>query len=610
MNQPALSPVVTLQRSRLTLPSQVAYDLVRVPPGAGAGNRPSLLGSGRFAKVFAAQQTIVGRESRSVAIKVLHDHADRRAELLFSQEVALNREFASGPLQGVAPILDVIHLGPLVMCGCGTLYHPRCPRGCNLPLQRFDPPTREFPSLRCSKCEYELSAEFVHQRGHELHGPRAKPCCTSDDDAFAGVGTIVNFVLREAMVMESLDMSLGDYAAYREKQLGTPLGAGERALHYFGMLPPRSRQRMIEQKVRLLEKIHLMVQIAEAVAWLHGEKKVVHKDLAPDNIMIRHAPGDLRGAAFADEPVTRQLDQAANLCTEICVIDFGLSDKETLTRSWYEDADTSMATTKLPYLSPEARHRRQAIGCQLDFDAPQSRFRVPDSLEQSAASIYEHDLIADPHDYLHERDIVIQKIDGQPGHRHAYFSGTQPNTNGRHLEIVRPLGEAHDVYALGAIFYYILTGRHDQVDALSHLVGSLQDQPCRLDRVSLSRRDNYGNRCKSIREPFWRDELMLVILRAMVRGRPESFVRDRTVRGPRPAQRFLTELKRIQHGLIAEVFAERGHLRAAYVRCAVAATVIGALLGGACKLGRSQDPPQPQPQVNAPAESVKVNPGR
>ncbi|MFY0537739.1 protein kinase domain-containing protein [Nannocystis pusilla] len=195
---------------------------------------------------------------------------------------------------------------------------------------------------------------------------------------------------------------------------------------------------MIEQKVRLLEKIHLMVQIAEAVAWLHGEKKVVHKDLAPDNIMIRHAPGDLRGAAFADEPVTRQLDQAANLCTEICVIDFGLSDKETLTRSWYEDADTSMATTKLPYLSPEARHRRQAIGCQLDFDAPQSRFRVPDSLEQSAASVYEHDLIADPHDYLHERDIVIQKIDGQPGHRHAYFSGTQPNTNGRHLEIVRP----------------------------------------------------------------------------------------------------------------------------------------------------------------------------
>ncbi|MFY0537738.1 hypothetical protein [Nannocystis pusilla] len=103
---------------------------------------------------------------------------------------------------------------------------------------------------------------------------------------------------------------------------------------------------------------------------------------------------------------------------------------------------------------------------------------------------------------------------------------------------------------------------------------------------------------------------MLVILRAMVRGRPESFVRDRTVRGPRPAQRFLTELKRIQHGLIAEVFAERGHVRAAYVRCAVAATVIGALLGGACKLSRSQDPPQPQPSVNAPVETVKVNPGR
>jgi hypothetical protein len=48
-----------------------------------------------------------------------------------------------------------------------------------------------------------------------------------------------------------------------------------------------------------------------------------------------------------------------------------------------------------------------------------------------------------------------------------------------------------------------------------------------------------------------RDPLMRLILRAMVRGRPESFVHDRTVRGPDPAQRFLAELKQIQQGLIA-----------------------------------------------------------
>ncbi len=581
MDHPSSVSLATLKRVRLVLPSQVAYDLAQV--SENGKTQPRLLGAGRFAKVYAAQQVIAGQPSRNVAIKILHDHADDPMERLFSQELALNREFATGPTQGVSPMLDVIHLGPLVLCGCGTLYHPTCPRGCGTPLQRANGKNRPFPSLKCGKCDYELSAEFVHQKGSELYSSKAKPCCSRETDAFANEGTIINFVLREAMVMEALEVSLADFAAFVDDPDPLPsedLSPLKRCQHFFGLISQRQRGRFLEQKVRLLGKVHLMVQISEAVVWLHATKKVVHKDLAPDNIMIVHAPCSTSVAP--DDPFPALLDQAANLCTEICVIDFGLSDKEKLTRSWYEDAEVSMATTKLPYLSPEARYRRQVLGTGLELDSAQRRFRIPAALEQSPASIRPDDIIADNLDLAHLQDLKIDHIEEENGQRFAYFKEVPPKIIPRQLEIVRPLGEAHDVYALGAIFYYILTGRHDQVEQLSNLAGSIQDQPCALDRRSLVRRDNYPNRRNAIREPFWRDPLMRVILRAMVRGRPESFVSDRTVRGPDPAQRFLVELKQIQQGLIAEIFAEREHTKVVRWRGIIAVVLIATLAVMTC----------------------------
>jgi len=562
MDQHASTHTVTLSRNRIILPSQVAYDLSRLTEVGPM--RPHQLGAGRFAKVYAAQQMIAGLPTRQVAIKILHDNADYQDERLFGQEIALNREFALNPISGLATMLDIVHLGPLVLCGCGTLYHPRCPQGCGVPLQRANLKQRPFPCLRCSQCEYELSAEYVHERCNELYSHKAKPCCVTGKEPHADDGTVINFVLREAMVMERLELSLADFAAFTDEPDptgGAEITRFERGLHYFGLLPARTRRRIVEQKVRLLSKIDLMVQIGDVVTALHGEKRVVHKDLAPDNIMIRHAPCQRHHGAFASEEVTGLLDQAANLCTQICVIDFGLSDKEKLTRSWYEDAETSLAVTKLPYLSPEARYQRQPIGCNLDFDDAQSRFKIPASLEQSPASIFEQDIIANSYDTQHVHDLQVAKIDGSPGQRYAYFAGAAPAQSSR-LEIVRPLGEAHDVYALGAILYYILTGRHHEVEHLSHLVGSIQDQPCRLDVRNLAKRNNYPNRRRAIREPFWRDELMRLIVRAMVRGLPESFVADRTIRGPAAVEAFASELKRIQHGLIAEIFAEREHKRA------------------------------------------------
>lgn len=576
MDHSSLSSSITLQRTRIVLASQVQYDIEQcVEEGAA---RPRVLGAGRFAKVFAAQQLIAGQPARQVAIKALHDHADYQDERLFSQEVALNREFAARPAPGISPVLDVIHLSPLVMCGCGSLYHPMCPRGCGAALQRGDLKGRPFPALRCSACDYELSAEFVPERGAELCSRRAKPCCSRESDPHANTGTILNFALREVMIMESLERSLADHAAFVDDPTAGAerVTRGERALDLLGLLPARRRRQLLELKVGLLGKVNLMVQIGEAAAWLHSECQVVHKDLAPDNIMIRCAPSGRHVVSCddGDEGVTALLDQAANRSVQICVIDFGLSDKEKLTRSWYEDADMSLAATKLPYLSPEARYRRQSIGASLEVDSVQRRFRIPAALAQSPASIRAGDIIADRHDRVHAHDLRVASVEDG----FAQFDGAAPRSLPRHLEIIRPLGEAHDVYALGAILYYILTGRHDQVEHLSNLVGAIQDQPCRLDVPTLRRRDNYANRRNSIREPFARDALMLVILRAMVRGRAESFIHDRTDRGPGPTCRFLTELKLIQQSLNAEVFGELHQARRVRLRR------VATLLGLACLL--------------------------
>ena len=47
---------------------------------------PLQIGKGKFAKVYKASQRSAGRHIRSVAIKVLHDNANRSEERLFRQE--------------------------------------------------------------------------------------------------------------------------------------------------------------------------------------------------------------------------------------------------------------------------------------------------------------------------------------------------------------------------------------------------------------------------------------------------------------------------------------------------------------------------------------------
>ncbi len=530
---------------------------------------PVQVGKGKFAKVYKGWQRSAGRNVKPVAIKVLHDYASHSAERLFKQEIELIKDLTSASSVNIVTILDVMHLGPMIMCGCGNIYHPACPRGCDVPLRRNDSPDKDFPSLHCIKCGYELPGQYINERFGELFVYPAKPCCQTGSRAHSG--TILSFVDREAVVMELLENSLVDFSDRRRKVVhglctrhGVHLGdrsevAGplSRGLAFVRDQWQQNHDEVLLHKVMLLEKVLLMVQLAEAVAWLHGEKRIVHKDLAPDNVMIRFigdedGGGDWRGEAGASLRETIN-DMASYPTFRVQVIDFGLADKDQLSRSWYED-EVGAGNIKQPYLSPEARLRKMRINRQLEVDAEAHRIRVPQEL---MSRLMETDIIADVRDNEHNHDMEIVKIEsGPPGECYAYFKGDPPpNLMNQQFELVRRLGEAHDIYALGALFYYILTEQHDEVDLLSSLVDSLQDEPCELVAGALRHRNNYARRRNAMREKFWQDELMALILRSMVRGQPQSFVKRRIDRSAEPAQLLLRETKRIFHGLQQDILA-------------------------------------------------------
>jgi hypothetical protein len=146
---------------------------------------------------------------------------------------------------------------------------------------------------------------------------------------------------------------------------------------------------------------------------------------------------------------------------------------------------------------------------------------------------------------------------------YAYFEGLPPEPKQQEkIQMVLPLGEPHDIYSVGALFYYILTGDHLQVNNLSGFVNVLQTKAhaCELTASALLRRhgDSYIVHRDAIPIPDrdWRDRVMELILRAMVRERSQSFNSSRSERGYKPALDLLWATKRIYHGFQQQILSE------------------------------------------------------
>lgn len=571
------------------LRAETTYQLVYGADGDG-NTVPIVLGGGRFAKVYKAWQRSSGHNVRPVAIKILHENIDKRSEQLFLQEIELLKNMtATKGGRNVIKILDILQLGPMAMCGsCGQIYHPKCPLCGEHMLERYDPPQDAHPALRCrnhSRCKYLVSGEHILNSSYALLQHPAKSCCAKEKGARAQRGTLINFVDRDAVVMELLDEGLPLFQHSRRRTYarlcrmygvdvpGLIDEADEDLGEAQGPAPPLRPAEPTEvafvQKVLLLEKMLVMVQLAESLAWLHGEQEIIHKDIAPDNIMVATLPelgaagGDWRGLGTGG--LAEALTSLAN-CPSITakLIDFGLADHKDLTRNWYEEPVQNFANDKLSYLSLEARQRKRRIYHRFEFDLMTKQFLVPDSLRPDKAgelSLKVGDLLVDESDPSHYYCVEVTAIDKDPADgrifRATYEGEVPPNYHSRQFDLVHRLGEAHDLYALGAVFYYTLTGEHTDVRKLTIIADLLQDAPQPLRGETLSRTVPMYDLCRDrIPEKFFQDELMILILRAMVRGQTDSFISSRIERSAEPARRLLHETRSLYNRLKADILSE------------------------------------------------------
>lgn len=557
------------------LKSNVSYDFERSIDGRGTAT-PQVLGVGNFAIVYRGHQRCDGEHVRPVAIKILRPEATYADETLFEQEIRLLRSLTENQGVRVVHLLDVLSLPPLLLCGCGEICEPRCPR-CQQPLCGVDDHLRDGrdepqPSLGCA-CGYRLPGRELTQRLPELLVYPAKPCCRSG--AHARTGRMINFVNRKAVVMEELGLRLSDFIHVRREQLRAlrqKKGLEESPAKDPRQDPAQRRRTpslwrrlrhawtrdsdtVIEEKVILLDKVRLMVQLAEAVAWLHGDAKIIHKDLAPDNVMIRQrGQGDWRGehaAAVRYRDILNERASSAGFSIEL--IDFGLADRDQPTRSWYADG-AATGTIKEPFLSPEARDGRMrpiSPGERIRFERDAGRFRLPDSMVGERRTPLAGDLLIDLRDYEHRHDLRITRVEGG----FAWYEGDPPSEEiEQRFALVRPLCEPHDIYALGALYYFILAESTELFTELRSLTQILERDPSlAITREALWERDSYPALRNGIREGYWRDELMVLILRALTRSRPESFVSKRTQRGREPAQQLLRETQRLFHRMQSEL---------------------------------------------------------
>lgn len=546
---------------------------INTNPGQRQWKEPRELGRGRYAKVLEASMYGDSHFIKHVAVKILHVNAKLQDQRLFETEIDLMRTIADRPNANVVALLDVVELPPMVMCGCGVIYWPQCPeckrrRSRTARLRPGIAENRPFPCLECGEpgCDFRLDGEqaVADYNQRQITGPDAKPCCQSGPTA--DIGSVVNFVTRKAMVLDVLRASLHDHVAGQWRRL-------EQRCKHFGVPEPRpwdpqqypatDPEDIVNSKIWTLDKLQLMVRIGETLAWLHSDSmKIVHKDITPDNVMIRTQRDDIDEPPLpeGEAPSLRGVLRDLVGCSDVGIrfIDFGLADRFEPTTRWYDEQDMQgQRIEKRDYFSPEAQARIDLINTFLRIDRKLKRFLIPERLWRAPCSVTRGDVISFTGDAVHKNDLHIVGIVQEGAEVFAQYQGEPPESDQQHFKLVRHLGVAHDVYCVGTVFYYLLTEGDERLGSLRAFAELLQTFNAELTASWMESRVTmqYRHLRDSLRilDVTWRDRLMELVMNAMVRGRPQSCNGSRDEQNDDGSVKLLAKTKRLYNQLQEEV---------------------------------------------------------
>jgi serine/threonine protein kinase len=328
----------------------------------------------------------------------------------------------------------------------------------------------------------------------------------------------------------------------------------------------RMRQRLRE-KTAIIERIKIMMEMTMAVERLHTSE-IVHRDLAPDNIMLK-SNGEVSAASI---PINagnwNKLEMAQRLLQaqiKVCLIDFGLADKKKHSREWYDDEQVARSREKMAFWSPEAAHvRLQVSTSDIKVFQPDDPRRANGSTGEirirsnSAFEFMPRDIVVDRHDTKYDNWIHIDEIRvDKDGAKYAVFSGRLPaDYRSAHLDQIPTLGEPHDLFALGALLYHLFVKETALTQSFRDFV-VLYGNSGRPVTIDVAAKDEYYIRARDkLPIEYWKDEIMIIAMGAMIRNQEGSFAQNRTEFTAAPVRRFLWALKRLHFTMMADAIQE------------------------------------------------------
>ena len=380
-----------------------------------------------------------------MAIKILHSHATLAHERLFSTEIAHLRKLSDADNVNVLHILNVLAAAPLVLCGWADLS-PEVPDLRTGAADSHRPQHPPGPALHRVECT--LPANRVMDRAQEVSLPLARTCC--QEKAVDGRGTIINFVHRNVIVMEHLTLGLRDFARRRREEVmdqwkkkgdeTTALVLAYKSGWAGGLASLLPKKWLRQRTSELFEKALLLERCSPSCSsWRPSRGCTARsgsstRNLAADNIMvrfsgIRNTKSNWRGEHRPDVTVNDILNDITGYPTfRTLLIDFGLADEVTPTRSWYDDEDAT-GQNKGPFLSPEAKNRRQDIGLNqpLAFSPEEQTCVIPPEMRGLSLPLMPGDMISHSLDEEHVHDLKLEAV--LDGGKVAKYTGVAPRTS-------------------------------------------------------------------------------------------------------------------------------------------------------------------------------------
>jgi serine/threonine protein kinase len=314
-------------------------------------------------------------------------------------------------------------------------------------------------------------------------------------------------VENDFLILELLDMSL------EERLKGTRIG---RRRDDLAALP------FSERIFRVLE---YMLPVATAVEYAHLVRNTSHRDIKPGNILLKLPDPNLVGSQL-----------------QVKLADFNVG------KVTEEDLSVSMTRFQsvpgtLFFQSPEQETNTFELLVNVTRGSKEVEF-----FEDFYIDIYENDCFQ-----IYNRDAIYNISSADRGRKRLILTAPfqEPSENNVRAKVVKSVDRPADIYSLGAVFYYLITGafgnpktlydsfrkfiEYERKDENNNIAAYVEHEYRLIQNLRAPKTDPQGvelapdDRFFSYKQyldgagELVPPEVMLVIARAMIRNKPDSY---------------------------------------------------------------------------------------